>query len=79
MLEHGAVEQLGGAVDALRIMQLRQIEDELGLQLRRRQTVAGKGVEMRGKGAADGHCGPIRITLASNLERSGRGVKPPLR
>ena len=54
-MEHGlvaeaardrAIEQLGGAVQALRILQLRQIEAELRPERARRQVVAREGVEM---------------------------------
>jgi len=42
----GAIEQLRGAVQAFRILQLRQIEAELRPKLARRQVVAREGVEM---------------------------------
>ncbi len=42
-----AIEQRRRAVQALRILQLRQLEDELGPLLPRRQVVPGERVEMR--------------------------------
>jgi hypothetical protein len=41
-----AIEQLGGAVQALCIPQLRQIEAELWPERARRQVVAREGVDM---------------------------------
>ena len=45
---HRAVEQLGRAIQLLGKLQLGQLEQELGLQLARRQVVAREGVDMRG-------------------------------
>ena len=47
---HMAVQQLGGAVEALGELQLGQVKPVLGLQLGRRQMRSGKAVDMRGIG-----------------------------
>jgi hypothetical protein len=56
-LLHVAVEQLGGAVQALGELQLGQLEDERGLRLGRRQVVAGEGVDVGGGGHGSGSGG----------------------
>ncbi|MNT15322.1 hypothetical protein D3C72_1503700 [compost metagenome] len=49
-LFHMAVQQLGGTVQSLGKLQLRQLENIAGLQLGRRQVVGSKSIDMGGVG-----------------------------
>src|SRR3546814_542497 len=43
------VDQFDGGVEAVRIVQLREVEEEFGLRFRWRQAVADEGVDMRSR------------------------------
>ena len=46
----GRVEQLGGAVEPLRVVQFRQVEAEFRPLVLRREAVTAEGVEVRRRG-----------------------------
>ncbi len=68
-----AVQQFGGAVQPLGVAQLRQVEAELGPLVRRREMVAGEGVDVRGEPWTHVDAPPWRGGLASGAYRVGDG------